>query len=92
MDQLPRLLRIAFIHDPHLGPCLVKWDLAHDALRIFVEHAGVDACLREQAQHEVRIGERRRAIDFQHLKQGLDFCLLPAFPRINPFARPGAAA
>jgi hypothetical protein len=67
MDQFARLFQVTLIHDPHFGPCLVKWDFAHDALRIFVENPGVDARLREQATHKMRIGKRRRGIDFHHL-------------------------
>ena len=44
----------------------MKGNFPHDALRIFVEYAGIDARLREQTQNEVRIGKRRRGIDFHH--------------------------
>ncbi|HEX9452464.1 MAG TPA: hypothetical protein VF934_13700 [Burkholderiales bacterium] len=56
MDQFARLFRVTLIHDPHFGPCLVKWDFTHNALRIFVENPGVDARLRKQAAHKMRIG------------------------------------
>src|SRR5258706_4996920 len=66
MDQRPCLHRVSVVHDPYFGPRLMEGDFAHDALCIFIEYAGVDACLREQTTHQMRIGKRLRGIDFQH--------------------------
>jgi hypothetical protein len=60
MDELARLRRFALIHDPYFRPCMVKRNFAHDALCILVEHPGVDARLRKQTPHKMRIRKRRR--------------------------------
>src|SRR3954463_25810 len=63
---------IFYVHDPYFRPGMVERNFTHYALRILIQHPGIDPGLPQSSKHDMRVRKSRSRIDLEH-QQGTVF-------------------